>query len=36
MLRKILISGASVLGVLIVVGAVFVSARQNLRFDATA
>jgi mono/diheme cytochrome c family protein len=35
MLRKILISGASVLGVLIVVGAVFVSARQNLRFDDT-
>ena len=35
MLRKLLISGASVLGVLILIGAVFVAARQNLRFDDT-
>jgi len=35
MLRKILVAIGSVLVVLIVGGGIFVSARQNLRFDAT-
>jgi len=35
MLRKILIAAGSVLLVLIIGGGVFVSTRQNLRFDAT-
>ena len=35
MLRKILVAAGWVLVVIIVGGGVFVSARQNLRFDAT-
>jgi mono/diheme cytochrome c family protein len=35
MLRKILVAIGSVLAILIVGGGIFVSARQNLRFDAT-
>ena len=35
MLRKILVAIGSVLVVLIVGGGIFVSARQNLRFDST-
>ena len=36
MLRKILIAAGSVLGVVVLCGGVYVSARQNLRFDDTA
>ena len=35
MLRKIMIAAGSVLAVVLLSGAVFVSARQNLRFDDT-